>query len=189
LQYREKVTLQQTARCDEFSYDWVFPLDLFFMIVSFITAFLYLDSWVTFAVVWAPRVAVDIISKYATKKMTKIRVARWHKVEWVFRAISVIIFIILSFGFSTWLSEKFCQTYKNSFAKMGLTSARLNSCKWQTFGIRMLCVLLYLPVEAMLFIVIKRHASDSLFTMRLKEALSKGELELIALIEEQRSQL
>lgn len=53
----------------------------------------------------------------------------------------------------------------------------------------MLCVLLYLPVEALLFIVIKRHSSDSLFTMRLKEALSKGELELIALIEEQRNQL
>lgn len=72
---------------------------------------------------------------------------------------------------------------------MGLSTAKLNSCKWQVFGIRLLLLVLYLPVEFLLLIVVKRHTSDSTFNIRLKEALAKGEGELIAFIEEQRIHL
>ena len=111
---------------------------------------------------------------------------KWLKVEWIFRAVTVLAFIALSFGFSTWLPDKFCSNFKNAFTKMGLSTAKLNSCKWQVFGIRLLLLVLYLPVEFLLLIVVKRYTSDSTFNIRLKEALAKGEDELIAFIEEQR---
>lgn len=72
---------------------------------------------------------------------------------------------------------------------MGMSHAKLNSCKWQVFGIRFLILLLYFPLEILMLIVVKRHTSDQTFNVKLKEALFLGETDLQELIKEQKEYL
>lgn len=72
---------------------------------------------------------------------------------------------------------------------MGMSHAKLNSCKWQVFGIRFLILLLYFPLEILMLIVVKRHTGDQTFNFKLKEALFLGETELQELIKEQKEYL
>lgn len=187
---RDKLTQRQSARCEEMSYTWVFAFDLVLLIVQIVTSIFYLGSWATFGLVRVPRVAVNIVSKYFVEKFpTRRRKLQFLKAEWYFRLASVLVYVALSLGFCTWLPEKFCFMFRNAFTHLGMTHAKLNSCKWQVFGIRFLFLTLYFPLEILMLVVVRRHTGDQTFNFKLKEALSQGETELQELISEQKAQL
>lgn len=158
--------------------------------IQIVTSIFYLGSWATFGAVRVPRVAVNIVSKYFIDKLpTRRRKLQFLKAEWYFRMASVLVYIALSLGFCTWLPDKFCFMFRNAFTHMGMSHAKLNSCKWQVFGIRFLVLLLYFPLEILMLIVVRRHTGDQTFNVKLKEALFLGETELQELINEQKAYL
>ena len=92
------------------------------------------------------------------------------KTDWILRCVTLGFYICLSFGFSTWLPEQFCEL-------IGKDKDSFSSCKWQVFGFRLVFILLYLPLELLALAVVYRHATDMLFKIQLSGVTGK-EIEL-----------
>ena len=78
------------------------------------------------------------------------------KTDWILRLVTLCIYLITALGFSVWLPSNFCEL-------IGQTGDSFNSCKWQIFGFRLVFILLSWPIEALLFAVVYRNATDSIF--------------------------
>lgn len=102
------------------------------------------------------------------------------KVELVIRIATLLALFGFSYGFCTWLPEKFCETFLGSGSDQ--SPSRLSTCKWQVFGIRIVAVSLYMPFEFVMLLVVWRNIRDRMFNIRLKSALILGESELQNLI-------
>ena len=57
------------------------------------------------------------------------------------------------------------------------------------FGIRIVAISLYIPLEIVMLLVVWRNTSDLIFNIRLKTALILGESELQVIIKEQKEEL
>ena len=92
------------------------------------------------------------------------------KTDWILRCVTLGIYVCLSFGFSTWLPERFCEL-------IGKSEDSFSSCKWQVFGFRLVFILLYLPLELVALAVVYRNATDMIFKIQLSGVTGK-EIEL-----------
>jgi hypothetical protein len=69
-------------RCDEVGYSWIIVIDIVMFVVQIIVSAIYLGSWVTFAIVRAPRLVMDILSKiYFPRLVTKDKKMKFLKAE------------------------------------------------------------------------------------------------------------
>ena len=92
------------------------------------------------------------------------------KADWIVRLVTLGFYICLSFGFSTWLPEHFCEL-------IGQDGDTFSSCKWQVFGFRLVFILLYMPVEMVMLAVVYRHATDMIFKIQLSK-VTGNEIEM-----------
>ena len=138
-----------------------------------------MGSWVTFLLVRLPRLGMSIFSaKFFHRVVTVDRKIKFLDWEWKVRAITVALYIVLSLGFSVWLPGQFCKLFSGIFFQLGRTASQAMACKWQVFGFRLVFMVLYFPVDIILFCVTYRHTRDLTFQIQLKEAIYLGETEL-----------
>ena len=91
-------------RFDEFSYSWVLKADIIMTIVQFFASVVFMASWVTFFLVRLPRLFMSIVSaKFFHRIQSTDRKIKFLKYEWMVRAVTVALYIMLSLGFSVWL--------------------------------------------------------------------------------------
>lgn len=88
------------------------------------------------------------------------------KTDWILRLVTLIFYVGLSFGFSIWLPEQFCDL-------IGQNKDTFSSCKWQVFGFRLVFILLYLPIELVTLAVVYRNATDMIFKIQLRNVTGK----------------
>ena len=81
------------------------------------------------------------------------------KTDWIMRLITLVCHFLLSFGFSVWLPEQFC----NLIGVEENDETEWSNCKWQVFGFRFVFILLYLPLEFLMLAVVYRNATDMIF--------------------------
>ena len=93
--------------------------------------------------------------------------------EYVIRGATLVLYFLLSFGFATYLPKRFCHLFNGVFSSKR-TQDEMVTCVWQVFGFRMVFMLLYLPIEMILFAVVYRHSKDLKFMLGLKRYLKKG---------------
>lgn len=74
--------------------------------IQFIISIIYIGSWFTFLFVRIPRVVWGLLlSKFHRKIYMSMRGAGIMKADWIFRLVTLVIHILLAFGFSVWLPE------------------------------------------------------------------------------------
>lgn len=93
------------------------------------------------------------------------------KADFILRLVTLIFYICLSFGFSIWLPEHFCELIVDN-------KDAFSSCKWQVFGFRLVFILLYLPVELVTLAVVYRNATDMIFKIQLRKVTGVSDVEL-----------
>jgi hypothetical protein len=184
---RDKLVLKQKARCDEVSHKAVFIMEIILFVIQIIFSAVYLGSWATLFAVRLPRLVVTIVTRYHLDRFqTRLRKLQVLKVELAVRVATFVGLLAFSYGFCTWLPEKFCEMF---YTAPNFAPTRFSTCKWQVFGIRIVTITLFLPIEVIMLIVVRRHTSDMLFNIKLKGALTSGESELQIIIKEQKEQL
>lgn len=93
------------------------------------------------------------------------------KTDWYMRLATLVIYVIISFGFSIYLPKNFCEL-------VNVETENFNSCKWQVFGFRLVFILLYLPVEILTLAVVYRNSTDMIFKIQLRKATGFQDVEL-----------
>ena len=74
--------------------------------IQFVISIIYIGSWFTFLLVRIPRVIWGLCtSKFQRKIYMSMRGANIMKADWIFRLVTLVLHIFLSFGFSVWLPE------------------------------------------------------------------------------------
>ena len=140
-------------------------------LIQFVISIIYLGSWVTFVIVRLPRVFWGCVLSHCQRRIIKSKSAQcMMKTDWILRCVTLGIYICVSFGFSTWLPERFCEL-------IGQNEDSFSSCKWQVFGFRLVFILLYLPLELVALAVVYRNATDMIFKIQLSSVTGK-EIEL-----------
>jgi hypothetical protein len=127
------------------------------ILIQFVISIIYLGSWVTFFLVRIPRLVWGfVMANWKTKIFNSKSAQCMMKADWILRLVTLVFYIGLSFGFSVWLPEHFCEL-------IGHDKDSFSSCKWQVFGFRFVFILLYLPVELVFLAVVYRNATDMIF--------------------------
>ena len=78
------------------------------------------------------------------------------KTDVIFRALTILVYVVISLATSVQLPEKFCEL-------IGQEDDSFTSCKWQVFGFRLVFILLTFPLEIVFFAVVYRFATDMIF--------------------------
>jgi len=102
------------------------------------------------------------MSKYKLNIFLSSRGIKIMKADWIARLATLVIYIGLSFGFSVWLPEHFCEL-------LNVAPDNFSSCKWQVFGFRFVFIIMYLPIEFVLLAVVYRNATDNIFKIQLRK--------------------
>ena len=131
--------------------------------IQFVVSIIYIGSWVTFILVRIPRVVWGLLmQKFKLNIFLSARGINIMKADWILRLTTLVIYIGLSFGFSVWLPEHFCEL-------MSVSEDSFSSCKWQVFGFRLVFILMYLPIELIMLAVVYRNATDNIFKIQLRK--------------------
>ena len=134
------------------------------ILVQFVVSIIYLGSWFTFIFVRVPRLVWGcVMAHWKLKIFRSTRALLMMKADYILRLATLVIYVGLSFGFSVWLPEQFCEL-------IGRSEDSFSSCKWQVFGFRFVFILLYLPVELLTLAVVYRNATDMIFKIQLRKA-------------------
>ena len=132
--------------------------DLALLALSFIISIIYIGSWITFLAVRLIRVIWGFFMQQCSLRIYKSRSGQcMMKADWIFRLITVILYLIVAFATSVRMPELFCDF-------IGQTEdGQFTSCKWQVFGFRFIFILLGIPLEMLLLAVVYRFATDMVF--------------------------
>ena len=91
-------------RFDEFDYSLVLKCDIAMTIVQFVASIVFMASWVTFFLVRLPRLVMSLASSRCFHKIVDAkRKLKFLDYEWKIRAATIVLYILLSLGFSVWL--------------------------------------------------------------------------------------
>ena len=149
---------KQRFRFDTIDTSIILKSDIAMILIQFVVSIIYLGSWVTFLLVRVPRLVWGCVMAQWKLKIFKSNSAQcMMKADWILRLTTLIFYVLLSFGFSIWLPERFCELIGKD------EDEAFSSCKWQVFGFRLVFILLYLPVELITLAVVYRNATDMIF--------------------------
>ena len=165
---------RQRFRFDEIAYKHVFRFDLLMLGVQLIVSILYIGSWFTMGLVRIPRVLIGCVTTQCLVKISDLnRRTMFLKFEWIMRLVTVAIYFIVSFASSVYLPKQFCHLFDGIFSSTRDNETNI-TCVWQVFGFRMVFMLLYLPVEFLIYAVVYRHSKDLTFQLSLKRYMVPG---------------
>ena len=162
---------KQRFRFDTLNHALVLKFDTAMLAIQLVISIIYIGSWYTFLLVRLPRVVWGYTISYCKMRIFKSpRGLCLQKTDWILRLVTMAIYLVVSFGFSVWLSEEFCEL-------IGSEPDTFDSCKWQVFGFRMIFMLLFVPVELLQLAVVYRNATDMVFKIELRKATGVTEVE------------
>lgn len=91
----------------------------------------------------------------------------------IHRIVSIALYTILSICFMFWLPEKFCELWRELAADTQGTSGEI-ACKWQIFGFRIVFMIIYFPLDAIITLVVIRQCQDFLLHLMIKDKMSSN---------------
>ena len=167
---------KQKFRFDEVDYNVIWRVDIAMFLLQFVVSLVYMGSWFTLALVRLPRVLVSVFAqKYFMKISAVERRMLFLKFEWISRFVTNVLYILLSLGWSLWLSGQFCDMFSGVFEHIrGRRIGHEEECTYQVVGFRFVFMVLYYPIELVTMGVVYRHTHDLEFQIRLKSILMTG---------------
>ena len=156
---------KQRFRFDTLDHSLVLRQDIAMIAIQFVISIIYIGSWWTFLLVRTPRVIMGLISnKYRLQIFNSSKAMCMLKADWITRVVTIAFYLLISFGFSVQLPMDFCELIGND-----PKDDSFSSCKWQTFGFRLVFMLLFIPIELLMFAVVYRNATDMIFKVELRQ--------------------
>jgi hypothetical protein len=114
----------QRFRFDTIDEKLVLKLDILMITVQLVISIIYIGSWASFFLVRAPRLLWGLMfAKWRLQIFHSGRGLCMMKADWILRLVTLILYVGIAFGFSTWLPEQFC-------ALLEKEDDSFNSCKW-----------------------------------------------------------
>ena len=131
--------------------------------IQVVISILHIGSWFTLAAVRVPRILTSCCLGSCTMRVQDLsRRKKCIKSEGVIRLVTLILYFLISFGFSVYLPKEFCHLFDGVFSSRR-TEDEMSSCIWQLFGFRMIFMLICLPIELICYFIVRRHSNDLAF--------------------------
>ena len=113
------------------NYKQVLRIDVLMTALQIIFSIIYIASWWTLFIVRIPRLIIGVLTMIVSTRITEIdRRISYLKFEWIFRLVTLVLYILLSLGFSSYLPLKFCHLFDGL-----LGSTRTNDDEIQTLSL------------------------------------------------------
>ena len=148
----ERSIKSKKCRFDEIGYNWILPADAILLFANLILAIISLGSWWATIFVRLLRVGIGLLTyRYYKKLRSDKNRIRYLYFETVTRALTLIMYFMMSIAFAYDLPHHFCTEF------IDVRISKEVSCTWQAFGFRIVFMIIYAPIEVICFLVVRRN--------------------------------